>query len=138
VELMLVALDLSSGEAGVVVIVLIVLLLWALLSWWRRLDSQSAMPRACSIPALSPTGYRSFTHNRSKAGALALLDERSSGLLSQKTVIVDLPNTARIPPHWTDSEPSAVEATMAPFTLIEQEARGDFFEPKSQNDVTHG
>jgi hypothetical protein len=32
VELMLVALDLSSGEAGVVVIVLIVLLLWALLS----------------------------------------------------------------------------------------------------------
>jgi hypothetical protein len=32
VELMLVALDLSSGEAGVVVIVLIVLLLWALFS----------------------------------------------------------------------------------------------------------
>ena len=29
---MLVALDLSSGEAGVVVIVLIILLLWALLS----------------------------------------------------------------------------------------------------------
>ena len=33
-----------------------------------------------SIPALSPL-YRSFTLRRSKPDALALLDERSSGLL---------------------------------------------------------
>jgi hypothetical protein len=32
VELMLVALDLSSGEAGIAAVVLIVLLLWALFS----------------------------------------------------------------------------------------------------------